>query len=112
MVRRTRSDGVLRVFQPSQAPDTSHVSDIWRRGRTPTRGPSGRVSGFEPTVSSSRTAGRAVNGGYFRRSPASGGRCGPVLVGGVAVLRSCTAALAAQSWAGHGSLKLTRRGSG
>jgi hypothetical protein len=56
------------------------------------------VAGFEPTASSSRTAGRAVNGGYFRRSPASGGRCGPVLVGGVAVLRSCTAALAAQGW--------------
>jgi len=54
------------------------------------------VAGFEPTASSSRTAGRAVNRGCFRRSTASGGRCGPVLVGGVAVLRSCTAALAAR----------------
>jgi hypothetical protein len=56
------------------------------------------VAGFEPTASSSRTAGRAVDGGYFRRSPADGGRCKPVLVGGVAVLRSCTAALTAQGW--------------
>jgi DNA invertase Pin-like site-specific DNA recombinase len=57
------------------------------------------VAGFEPTASSSRTAGRAVNGGYFRRSPVDGGRCRLVLVGGVAVLRSCTTApLAAQGW--------------
>jgi hypothetical protein len=70
------------------------------------------VAGFEPTASSSRTAGRAVNAGYFRRSPASGGRWGPVLVGGVAVLRSCTAELAALSWAGHVPGKLIRRGSG
>jgi hypothetical protein len=56
------------------------------------------VAGFEPTASSSRTAGRAVHGGHFRRSLAGSGRCRPVLVGGVAVFRSCTAALAAHGW--------------
>jgi hypothetical protein len=56
------------------------------------------VAGFEPTASSSRTAGRAVNGGYLRRSLANGERCGSVLVGGVAVFRSCTAVLAAHGW--------------
>jgi hypothetical protein len=48
------------------------------------------VAGFEPTASSSRTAGRAVDGGYFRTSPAIGGRSGTVLVSLVAVFRSCT----------------------
>jgi hypothetical protein len=56
------------------------------------------VAGFEPTASSSRTVGSAVNGGYFRRSPANDGRCRPVLVSPVAVFRSCTAALAAHGW--------------
>jgi len=53
------------------------------------------VAGFY-SKPSSRTAGRAVNRVRFRRSLVSGGRCGLVLVGGVAVLRSCTAALAAR----------------
>jgi hypothetical protein len=56
------------------------------------------VAGFEPTASSSRTAGRAVDRGYSRRSPAISGRYGTVLVSRVAVFRSCTAALAAQGW--------------
>jgi hypothetical protein len=60
------------------------------------------VAGFEPTASSSRTAGRVVNGGYLRSSLAGGGRCRSVLVGGVAVFRSCTAALGWDwSWTGE-----------
>jgi hypothetical protein len=53
------------------------------------------VAGFEPTASSSRTVGRAGNGSYLRRLLAGGGRCGSVLVGLVAVLRSCTTELVA-----------------
>jgi hypothetical protein len=49
------------------------------------------VAGFEPTASSSRTAGRSVDGGCFRMSLAVEGRLGTVLVGLVAVFRSCTA---------------------
>jgi hypothetical protein len=49
------------------------------------------VAGFEPTASSSRTAGKAVDRGCFRTSPATGGPPRPMLVGLVAVLRSCTA---------------------
>jgi hypothetical protein len=56
------------------------------------------VAGFEPTASSSRTAGRAVDRGCFRTSPAIGGCCGTVLVSLVAVFRSCTAAVV--RWAG------------
>jgi hypothetical protein len=47
--------------------------------------------GSEPTASLSRTAGRVVDRGCFRTSRATGGRPGPMLVGLVAVLRSCTA---------------------
>jgi hypothetical protein len=50
------------------------------------------VAGFEPTASSSRTAGKAVDRGCFRTSQATGGRSGAVLVDLVAVFRSCTAA--------------------
>ena len=50
------------------------------------------VAGFEPTASSSRTAGTAVDRGCFRTSQATGGRSGAVLVGLVAVFRSCTTA--------------------
>jgi hypothetical protein len=49
------------------------------------------VAGFEPTASSSRTAGRAVDGGCFRTSLADDGHSGAVLVVLVAVFRSCTA---------------------
>ena len=49
------------------------------------------VAGFEPTASSSRTAGRAVDGGCLRTSRAAEGRYGTVLVSLVAVFRSCTA---------------------
>ncbi len=55
------------------------------------------VAGFEPTASSSRTAGTAVDRGYLRTSWAAGGRSGAVLVGLVAVFRSCTAAVAHRS---------------
>jgi hypothetical protein len=67
------------------------------------------VARLKPTASSSRTAGRAVNGGYFRTLLANGECCGVVLVGGVAVFRSCTAALARQGWTRHAPAKLTRR---
>ena len=49
------------------------------------------VAGFEPTASSSRTAGMAVDRGCFRTSRATVGHLGAVLVGVVAVLRCCTA---------------------
>jgi hypothetical protein len=41
-------------------------------------------------TSSSRTAGTAVDRGYFRTSRAAGAHFGAVLVGFVAVFRSCT----------------------
>jgi hypothetical protein len=68
------------------------------------------VAGFEPTASSSRTAGRAVDGGYFRTSPAIGGRSGTVLVSLVAVFRSCTAAVAAQDGTSRAQAARTRHG--
>jgi hypothetical protein len=49
------------------------------------------VAGFEPTASSSRTAGTTVDRGYFCTSRAIDGHSGAVLVGLVAVLRCCTA---------------------
>jgi hypothetical protein len=55
------------------------------------------VAGFEPTASSSRTAGMAVDKGYFSTSRVTGGRSGAVLGGLVAVSRSCTAAVARRS---------------
>jgi hypothetical protein len=49
------------------------------------------VAVFEPTASSSRTAGRAVDGGCLHTSRAAERRYGTVLVSLVAVFRSCTA---------------------
>jgi hypothetical protein len=66
------------------------------------------VAGFEPTASSSRTAGMAVDRGYFRTSLVAGGRSGTVLVSLVAVFRSCTAAKARRS----GLVVHRRRGPG
>ncbi len=66
------------------------------------------VAGFEPTASSSRTAGTTVNGGCFRTSWAAGGCSGAVLVGLVAVFRSCTAAVGHSS----GLVVHRRRGPG
>lgn len=54
------------------------------------------VAGFGPTASSMRTAGKSGDRGHFRTSPAIGRRSGTVLVGLVAVLRSCTAQVAGQ----------------
>jgi hypothetical protein len=68
------------------------------------------VAGFEPTASSSRTAGRAVDGGCFRTSRAAGGRSEAVLVGLVAVLRCCTAAVARMAGTRHASPTWTRHG--
>ena len=51
------------------------------------------VAGFEPTASSSRTAGKSVDQGCFRTSLAAEGRSGTVWVSLVAVFRSCTAAV-------------------
>jgi hypothetical protein len=66
------------------------------------------VAGFEPTASSSRTAGTAVNGGCFRTSRAASGRSEAVLVDLVAVFRSCTAEVASRS----GLVVHRRRGPG
>jgi hypothetical protein len=49
------------------------------------------VAGFEPTASSSRTAGSVVDRGYFRTSMGAGGHPGAVLASLVAVFRGCTA---------------------
>ena len=49
------------------------------------------VAGFGLTASTSRTAGQADNLGHLRPSFAAGGCYGAVLVGLVAVFRSCTA---------------------
>ena len=51
----------------------------------------------DSSTSSSRTAGSAVDRDYFRTSRAAGGCSGAVLVGLVAVFRSCTAAVAHRS---------------
>ena len=56
------------MSQPSQSPDTSHVSDIRRPGRDAARRTSGRVTGFEPTASSSRT--RVQRDDQYQRVPA------------------------------------------
>jgi hypothetical protein len=50
------------------------------------------VAGFEPTASSSRTAGKAVDRGCIRTSRAVGGHIETVPVDAVAVLRCCTTA--------------------
>ena len=51
--------------------------------------PGVEVAGFEPRASSSRTVGRAVDGGCIGTSRAVGGHIETVLVGVVAVLRCC-----------------------
>ena len=51
--------------------------------------PGVEAAGFEPRASTSRTVGRAVDGGCIGTSRAVGGRIETVLVGVVAVLRCC-----------------------
>jgi hypothetical protein len=68
------------------------------------------VAGFEPTASSSRTAGTAVDSGCFRTPRAADGRCGAVLVGLVAVLRCCTATGTLLAETSYARVTWTRRG--
>ena len=68
------------------------------------------VAGFEPTASSSRTAGKSVDRGHFRTSSAIGGCSGTVLVSLVAVFCSCTAELARRAGTSHAPATRTRSG--
>jgi hypothetical protein len=68
------------------------------------------VAGFEPTASSSRTAGKLVDSGYFRTSLAIRGCSGSVLIGLVAVFRSCTAAVARRAGTSHVTATRIRSG--
>jgi hypothetical protein len=68
------------------------------------------VAGFEPTASSSRTAGRAVDKGHFRTSRTADGRSGAVLVDLVAVLRCCTAVDCTLAGTSRARAARTRRG--
>ncbi|MDX6295914.1 MAG: hypothetical protein QOH50_5137 [Kribbellaceae bacterium] len=68
------------------------------------------VAGFEPTASSSRTAGKSIDGGCFRTSLAAEGRSGTVLVGLVAVFRCCTAWVARRAGTSHAPATRTRSG--
>ncbi len=68
------------------------------------------VAGFEPTASSSRTAGKSVDGGCFRTSLAAEGRSRTVLIGLVAVFRSCTAEVARRAGTSHAPATRTRSG--
>ena len=68
------------------------------------------VAGFEPTASSSRTAGRAVDRGCFRTSRAVAGHIETVPVDAVAVLRCCTAVDHSPSRTSSAQVARTRHG--